>query len=664
MISSLKTRMTLVVSLLVSGLLSLMALAAFSYFERQFKEVVSGQQYTLVSALAEEIDGKIRMIQGELTAVAGTVTPELLGDPAGLRSFLRQRPDTFGIFDSGVYLFSPDCRILASTGPEQWKCDDGGCPFSFIVRKSAQTRSPLISGPYFIDRNENPSRHLLVAFTAPVFDRRGKVVAVMVGGIDLLKDNFLGKISSLKLGQGGYLYLYSDDRKLIIHPDRERVIRQDMPKPGVNRLFDLSLEGFEGTGETVTSKGLVALSSFKRLKTANWILAANFPRAEVYAPIRRASGYLFAALAIGVFCSVLVVRFVMKRLTAPLLQFSDHVREMTDRQAPPVPITVHGSASSEIVTLAAAFNGMLAEMEERKKGEQDQRRFLETLLDTLPIPVYFKDTAGMYIGCNRRFAEAVGLSREGLTGKTIFDIAPRELADEYTAADAELFRRQGVQIYEGRMKRGDGTMREGVFYKATFLNADGSLYGLIGAFLDITERKRAEVALMEQTEFAENLIRNSAVPTFVLDSRHHVLIWNRACEELTGVKGEEMVGTDEAWKAFYDHRRPVLADFVLDGNLKDIPANYEIQGRSLLIPEGLQSERWFTDLNGRQRYIIFNAAPIRDGKGEMVAVIQTLEEMTERRKAEERLLGSEMRMRAILDTAGSSPSARRGPSNR
>lgn len=156
--------------------------------------------------------------------------------------------------------------------------------------------------------------------------------------------------------------------------------------------------------------------------------------------------------------------------------------------------------------------------------------------------------------------------------------------------------------------------------------------------LAVTEMELANNAVMsEQKEFVDNLVQNNAVPTFVIDPDHRVLIWNRACEELTGIRADEMLGRDEPWRAFYDHKRPVLADLIIDGVTGNTPLHYTTFQKSTFIPEGLQAEGWYHNLNGTDRYIFFNAAPIRNGKGELLAAIQTLEDITERKRYEEQL---------------------------
>ena len=158
----------------------------------------------------------------------------------------------------------------------------------------------------------------------------------------------------------------------------------------------------------------------------------------------------------------------------------------------------------------------------------------------------------------------------------------------------------------------------------------------------LAEKDRAEqilvaAALTEQKEFAESLILNSAVPSFVINTDRKVVIWNRACEELTGAKAEEMLGSDQAWRVFYKTISPLLAEIVIDGIPDHMPDYYQELGKSSFIPEGLQAEGWFDNMNGLDRYLAFNAAPIRSSKGELLAVIETFEDVTERKCYEKQL---------------------------
>jgi two-component system, cell cycle sensor histidine kinase and response regulator CckA len=132
---------------------------------------------------------------------------------------------------------------------------------------------------------------------------------------------------------------------------------------------------------------------------------------------------------------------------------------------------------------------------EAKRAEEEIKRqaeFLQLLIDAMPYPVFFKDRQGRYIGCNRAFEQFYGISRKHIAGKMVHEIAPKELADMYSKADDELITRRGTQIYEGFIQSTDGIQHDVIFHKATFNGPDGTLAGIVGAVVDITERKKAE----------------------------------------------------------------------------------------------------------------------------------------------------------------------------
>jgi PAS domain S-box-containing protein len=132
---------------------------------------------------------------------------------------------------------------------------------------------------------------------------------------------------------------------------------------------------------------------------------------------------------------------------------------------------------------------------ERKQAEirlNDQLHFLQQLLDSIPIPVYYKDTDGLYLGCNSAFEKFIGLPRSRIVGKTVYEVAPKDLADVYHQADSALLSRSGVQVYETDVMHKDGTRHDVIFNKATYVDADGRMIGIVGAIMDITERRKAE----------------------------------------------------------------------------------------------------------------------------------------------------------------------------
>ena len=149
---------------------------------------------------------------------------------------------------------------------------------------------------------------------------------------------------------------------------------------------------------------------------------------------------------------------------------------------------VYKLPSGEIVTI-------FTNETERKQAEnaiKEGEAFLGTLIDAIPVPVFYKNRAGQYLGFNKAFESFFGKTKEHLIGKSVFDINPKDLAEIYHAKDKELFEKDGKQQYESQVKNTNGELRNVIFNKSVYTDNQGSVVGLIGAILDITDRKLAE----------------------------------------------------------------------------------------------------------------------------------------------------------------------------
>jgi PAS domain S-box-containing protein len=141
---------------------------------------------------------------------------------------------------------------------------------------------------------------------------------------------------------------------------------------------------------------------------------------------------------------------------------------------------------------AVALATQQAFMEESLRNKT---AFLNTLLNALPFPVYYKDCLCRYIGFNRAYEQLTGKTYDQLHNRSAIDIAETTDLDEiYQFKDIDLLRSQGTQVFESLVTDTNGTKRSVVLHKATFTDSTGNLLGLIGAIHDITELKRAEEA--------------------------------------------------------------------------------------------------------------------------------------------------------------------------
>lgn len=136
-------------------------------------------------------------------------------------------------------------------------------------------------------------------------------------------------------------------------------------------------------------------------------------------------------------------------------------------------------------------------------------------------------------------------------------------------------------------------------------------------------------------DFVINLMEHLVVPVFVLNAKCEVIIWNRACERLTGVPASEVLGTSEHWRGFYDEPRPTLADLVCQGRADEVVDLYAQHDEFAEGRHGLSAENW-CDMPrvGSRFYLAIDAGPIHDSRGAIIAVVETVRDMTVQKRAQ------------------------------
>ncbi|MGE4447369.1 MAG: EAL domain-containing protein [Azospira sp.] len=203
------------------------------------------------------------------------------------------------------------------------------------------------------------------------------------------------------------------------------------------------------------------------------------------------------------------------------------------------------AGDDEIATLARQFDETAASLARKQDALQqadaqlqEHVQFMHTLIEAIPSPLFYKDAQGRYVGCNEAFLTYLGKERHELLGKSVYDLAPKELADIYAAADRQLFDNPGKQVYESQACYADGSKHDVIYNKATFMDAEGRVAGLVGVMVDITERKRQE----EELRLAAKVFDTSNEAFLVTDADNNIRSVNRAFCETTGYSAEEVLG--------------------------------------------------------------------------------------------------------------------------
>ncbi len=143
----------------------------------------------------------------------------------------------------------------------------------------------------------------------------------------------------------------------------------------------------------------------------------------------------------------------------------------------------------------------------RAKMLEENFAFIETLIESISSPIFYKNRAGIYKRFNRSFEEFLGLARDEIMDKGVYDIAPKELADVYYAADNELMESKGTQEYESLVETSSGEIRHVIFKKSAHVDDNGNVLGLVGLIQDVTEQRHAEQELERVYQVKEIFIR-------------------------------------------------------------------------------------------------------------------------------------------------------------
>ena len=359
---SLKLKLTLGTIFIGLLLLLVQFFGQFYALRGNLTDRIQNEQFQLLSELGNHLDDKFDERLTALTQSAQAVPQDKLGDLVALEQHLQGKTALLTLFDD-LYVFDAKGVLLVDwpVKPGRRQLDMSSRDY---IQKVRDTLKPYISQPILGKATKQP----IVVAAAPVLNTKGELVAIIGGVLNLYKPNLIGTLGSRKIGESGYFYLISKDRMMIAHPDRTRIM-QAAPSAADNPAFARALAGFEGTIEGTNSRGLHGLFTFKRLKSTDWILASVVPTEEAFRPVVDLQRRMALITALLMLIAIPLLWIWSQRLVQPLGRLATAMRERASSMKngePSKPVTEAGS--SEIRTVAAAFNGFLAARNEAERA--------------------------------------------------------------------------------------------------------------------------------------------------------------------------------------------------------------------------------------------------------------------------------------------------------
>lgn len=275
------------------------------------------------------------------------------------------------------------------------------------------------------------------------------------------------------------------------------------------------------------------------------------------------------------------------------------------------------------------------ERREAQDSLQRERQLLRMLIDNMPDYIFMKDTQSRFLVANQATAELMGVdSPEALLGKTDFDFYPKDLATSYFEHEQRIIQtEENVRNEENLQLDMDQKEQWLSTTKLAVHDPHGQVIGLIGIERNITERKQAEQKLRESEQKYRTLVNAMADGVFVAQEERFVYT-NTALPELLGYTVEEFermtfeqVISPEYLAMWTERYRKRIAG-------EKPEAIYQVQ-----LMNKTQTEKIWVEL--RANPIFYNEKP---------AVLGIIRDITERKRAEEKLRANEQKLRSLVET--------------
>jgi PAS domain S-box-containing protein len=559
-------------------------------------------------------------------------------------------------------------------------------------KRAKPTRYDPRTRPWYIVAKENPgtivrtapfrsvtSPDISIGFVKALVDSEGAVYGVV--GTSITLKELTQYISNIKLDYNGHVALADEKGTILASPNPSALFTS--LKSTDPQLFEDLYTHIDGVSVFETD-GQKRYAFYYTSPLMEWKLAAVVPVAEINKVIW---GFVFKILAALFFALVLLSVLTMMGLQSFVINPLKTLNAGTDhiKQTGELDYQIDIKSADEIGSLARSFNEMItsidqaesalkaseaelkkhrdhledlvaartAELEQKQTAIRKQRDFIETVINSIPDAISIIEIdSGRIIDANEAFLADVGLPRNQVVGQLCHELThslSEMCAPPHHDCPMLKTKETGQKCtVEHIHKSGDG--HKVIVEVSTFpiKDEDGAFSQVVHVAHDITERKQAEETIKNSEQRLSQIINFLPNPTMVIDNEGTVVTWNQAMENLTGVRADDMVGKGNYEYAlpFYGERRPILIDLV-----KNWDAEYEKKYLSVKKDgKNLISESYHPSLGGKELYLHGTAGLIYDAAGGVAGAIESLRDITEKKKADDIIRENEARLSNILKT--------------
>ncbi|MFT5588351.1 MAG: diguanylate cyclase (GGDEF)-like protein/PAS domain S-box-containing protein [Bradyrhizobium sp.] len=633
---SLRTRIVAGVLLTMLVATVSVTLVSLSLGRREMKEMIAAEQSTLLTRTADQIDQKFERRLSALASLAKKITLEKAAGPDALQRFIESQSELSVWFDN-LLVAGADGAVLASTNGLASRAG-----VSVAGREHFQDTLALRTGVISRPVSSVITGRPVVLITAPVFDSAGKLVMVLIGSIELEKDNFIASLGKAHIGKSGYFFIMTSDGMFVSHPDATRILKPAGPLLAGNPALARAMEGFEGTIESPDSLGADSLFSFRRLYSTSWILASSVPAREAFVTIDRAERRSLLLVLLLALCVGPLVWWVIDRQLRPLDQLARRIDAV--RQRPSLVMLPAVYAATEFGQLGRAFDELMRERlladSRYQRGAEELRAATDSKLDAFFIFQAERNAAGELIDfrfsyVNDNGLRLLGLEREQVIGQLLCELLPINRSAGFFDRYAQVLQ-TGIALQEEFFIDVPGINATWLAHQVTPL-ADGVAI----TSRDISQRKRDELELSANRAFLQSLVDYLPVIVYSKSTQAatygQFVLWNKAAERITGLTAALVVGKTD---------RELFAPAIADA--------YEQHDRQILagrapITVPIHPIR---RPDGTPRVLRTQSLPVFDASGAVEFILGISEDITEQYAERLALEASEQRLRVTLDSIG------------
>ena len=494
---TLRAKASIILCLLISAALGITGYFYLSFFETSLRVSILKGLTSVADTSSQVITRFMSDSLMEAQAVARALPPESLEkqDARSIENILKDYLKIFPKFENGMFILDAEGTLWADY-PVHPQVRGKSFEYRQYYKRTMAEQSGIIGEPYHSARTGQP----VLTFTALLKDKFGKTIGMLGCSVQLTSPKALEGIRLMKIGRSGYIYVYNKERLMILHPKEERILKRDVP-PGANKLFDAAIEGFEGTGETVNSRGVPMLISLKHIDGTNWIMGCQQPISEAFAPIIKARKRIIATILLAAVSAGILGAFLMRSITVPLIRLQEASRLMEqtiwahkkvhldktefNRKLESIP------QKGELGDLKHAFLTMQEKLEQTMRSLQKAATDWESTFDSVNDIIFLLDPKDRILRLNRSARHLIAKSDKTLIGLPIRECLPELPAKFYSITDPPQSDSQTNYINID-IKSAEGDLRTYEMACAPLIDENGSNIGMVISGKDITPRLAAE----------------------------------------------------------------------------------------------------------------------------------------------------------------------------